>query len=249
MLKRFALACAVALTLSVQASPAVPMRDYLAVYQILPLKSDKPIGEYRISQRWLPERLVYQQRASINFSWQILLSTHQYHYRDEVLYGLDNSLSYHISENNDGKVRLVDGTLRPSDYAVTIDSQTDGHAQTIAVEKSAFDLSLFALRFPTPCTAEQIGSRPRVRWLIPVSGEVGISNSHYVGFGDLLLPNSTTPLKDLCQIVSTGNRKEMNRRAWINRDGYLVYEISADYRLRLVPEASRLPSNVQEKRP
>ncbi|TQI80545.1 hypothetical protein FHU10_4584 [Serratia fonticola] len=226
---------------------AAPVKDYHAVYHILPLQGETPIGEYRVAQRWDAKHERYVQRASIAFSWKVLFSTHRYQYQDEVQYGADNSLSYTLQENNDGKSRMVSGELpaKGTALALNISDQQGNSRKTI--DKAQFDLTLFALRFPAPCTAERIGTQRRARLLIPISGEVALGLSRYVGITDLRLPGVAEPLKDLCLIESTGNNKEMNRHSWVNRDGYLVYEISANYRLLLVPEASNLPSNHQEK--
>lgn len=226
---------------------AQPVKDYRAVYRILPLQGDTPIGEYRVAQRWDQQHKRYVQQASIAFSWKVLFSTHRYQYQDEVVYGLDNSLSYSLQENNDGKIRTVQGELPAQGAALTLSIVDKQGSSRKTIDKTQFDLTLFALRFPIPCSAQLTGTQRRARMLIPISGEVAFGLSRYVGISDLRLPGVAEPFNDLCLIESTGNNQAMNRHSWVNRDGYLVYEISANYRLLLVPEASNLPSNHQEK--
>ncbi len=226
---------------------AQPVKDYRAVYRILPLQGETPIGEYRVAQRWDSQHNRYVQQANIAFSWKVLFSTHRYQYQDEVLYGADNSLSYTLQENNDGKKRTVIGELPAQGAAIALSISDEQGNRRKVIDKAQFDHTLFALRFPIPCSAQLTGTQRRARLLIPLSGEVAFGLSRYVGITDLRLPGVAEPLNDLCLIESTGNNKEMNRHAWVNRDGYLVYEISANYRLLLVPEASNLPSNHQEK--
>lgn len=244
MLMRYLSPLLVVLAMPLQAQP---LNDYQAVYHILPLRGETPIGEYRVSQHWDAQQRHYVQRASIAFSWQVLLSTHHYRYQDEVWYGVDNSLSYRLYEDNDGKIRSVKGEL-PKQAAVlmlSIDDQQGKRQQ--AIEKTQFDDTLFALRFPTPCGAQQPGSQRRNRFLVPISGAVELHLSRYLGITDLRLPGVAEPFNNLCLIETTGSNKEAHRSSWINRDGYLVYETSANYRLLLVPLASHLPSNQQEK--
>ncbi|WP_148654785.1 hypothetical protein [Serratia rubidaea] len=239
-----------ALLLLLAAAPlsATPRPDYQAVYHILPLRGDTPIGEYRVSQRWQPDSNSYLQQASIQFRWRVLLSSHQYRYRDEVRYGVDGGFSYRIEEDNDGRTRQVSGGWQPGAQALTLTVRRDQQPpETLTVAKATFDFPLFALRFPKPCAPQQAGTRSSQRMLMPIDGEVVQTESHYVGVGELTLPGDGVATPGLCQIVSSGQRRDANHRTWINRDGYLAYEISADYRLRLVPEASHLPPNVQEK--
>ncbi|CAM4209535.1 hypothetical protein [Serratia silvae] len=226
---------------------ARPFNDYLAVYRILPLQGETPIGEYRVAQRWDAQRNHYVQQASITFSWRILLSTHHYRYQDEVWYGLDNSLSYRLHEDNDGKIRTVKGELPAQGAALTLNINDQQGNRQIIIEKNQFDYTLFALRFPTPCNPQLTGSQRRVRSLAPISGDIASSLSRYLGMTDLRLPGLTEPFNDLCLIETTSSSKQSNRRSWVDRDGYLVYETSASYRLLLVPEASHLPPNHQEK--
>lgn len=226
---------------------AEPVNDYQAVYRILPLQGETPIGEYRVAQRWDRQHSHYVQQASIAFSWKVLLSTHHYRYQDEVLYRLDNSLSYRLQEDNDGKTRMVKGELPAQAAALTLSIDDEQGKRQKTVAKSQFDYTLFALRMPIPCGPQLIGSQHSVRSLIPISGDIASTLSRYVGMTQLSLPGVATPLSDLCLIETTGSSKEMTRRSWVNRDGYLVYEISANYRLLLVAEASNLPSNHREK--
>lgn len=226
---------------------AQPVKDYQAVYQILPLKGEKPIGEYRVAQRWDAQHNRYVQQASIAFSWKVLLSTHHYRYQDEVFYGTDNSLSYSIYEDNDGKTRTVRGSLPAQATVLTLAVEDSNGKSQKTVAKDQFDYSLFALRFPGRCNPQLTGTQRSARLLIPISGDVGVGLNRQVAFSELQLPSVKHPLRDLCQLESTGSDKEMNRQSWINRDGYLVYEVAARYRLLLVPEASHLPSNYQEK--
>ncbi|WP_431222430.1 hypothetical protein ACQ86O_19170 [Serratia sp. L9] len=226
---------------------AQPVKDYRAVYHILPLQGETPIGEYRVTQRWDQQHKRYVQQASIAFSWKVLFSTRHYQYQDEVIYGLDNSLSYTLQENNDGKSRTVQGELPAQGAVLTLNIVDKQGNSRKTIDKTQFDLTLFALRFPIPCSAQLTGTQRRARMLIPISGEVAFGLSRYVGITDLRLPGVAERFNDLCLIESTGNNQEMNRHSWVNRDGYLVYEISANYRLLLVPEASNLPSNHQEK--
>lgn len=225
-----------------QAKSNPPLKDYLAVYQILPLRSDKPIGEYRVTQRWLPESHSYLQQVRIEFSWQVLLASHTYTYRDEVHYSTDNGLTYRIDENNDGKIRQISGAMPSLNKALTISTKTVAGTQHLVIDSSSFDYTLFALRFPKPCLPEMIGTQSTARMLVPASGKIGISQSHYVSITDLTLPNASSPTSDLCLIETQSEHKEMARRSWVNKDGYLVYDIAENYRLRLLPEASRLPS-------
>jgi hypothetical protein len=226
---------------------ARPLNDYQAVYRILPLQGETPIGEYRIAQRWDAQHNHYEQRASITFSWQVLLSTHHYRYQDEVRYGADNSLSYRLHEDNDGKIRTVQGELPAQGTALTLNIDDKQGKRQKTIEKNQFDYTLFALRFPTPCSPQLTGSQRRVRSLAPISGDIDSSLSRYLGMTDLRLPGLAESFNDLCLIETTGSGKESNRHSWVNRDGYLVYETSASYRLLLVPRASNLPPNHQEK--
>lgn len=226
---------------------AAPRPDYQAVYHILPLRGDVPIGEYRVSQRWQPDSNSYLQQASIQFRWRVLLRSHQYRYRDEVRYGADGGFSYRIEEDNDGKTRQVSGRWRPNERALTLATRYERRQEAKTVAKETFDFPLFALRFPNPCSPQQAGTQRSHRMLMPIDGEVVQVESRYVDVGDFTLPGDSAVTIGLCQIVSSGPRRDANHRSWVNRDGYLVYEISADYRLRLVPEASHLPPNVQEK--
>jgi hypothetical protein len=234
------------LALATMPLQAQPLNDYQAVYRILPLRGDTPIGEYRIAQRWDEQHRQYVQLASIAFFWQVLLSTHHYRYQDEVRYGADHSLSYRLYEDNDGEIRRVEGEFPVQATALTlsIDDKQGQRQQT--VEKTRFDYTLFALRLPVPCGPQLAGSQRRVRLLAPISGDISFTLSRYVGITTLHLPG-LEPLKDLCLIETTGSSKAMNRQSWVNRDGYLVYEIAANYRLLLVPQASSLPSNHREK--
>lgn len=226
---------------------AQPINDYQAVYRILPLQGDTPMGEYRVAQRWDRQHNRYVQQASIAFSWQILLSTHQYRYQDEVLYGVDNSLSYRLHEDNDGKVRTVKGELDNQAAALILDIDDGQGKRQKNIAITQFDYTLFALRFPIPCSPQRVGTQRRARSLVPISGDIATSLSRYVDITSLRLPGVAKPFSDLCLIETTGGSKEMNRHSWVNRDGYLVYEVSANYRLLLVPEASNLPSNHREK--
>lgn len=233
-----------AIALPLQAQPA---NDYQAVYHILPLQGETPMGEYRVAQRWDRQHNRYVQQASITFSWKILLSTHQYRYQDEVLYGLDNSLSYSLHEDNNGTVRTVKGEMPKQAAALILDIEDEKGKKQKSVAKTQFDYTLFALRFPTPCSPQLVGTQRSARSLVPISGDIVTTLSRYADMTSLHLPHRATPFNDLCLIVTTGSSQEMNRSSWVDRDGYLVYEISANYRLLLVPEASNLPSNHQEK--
>ncbi|MFZ1874348.1 MAG: hypothetical protein WAU54_16445 [Chania sp.] len=239
----------VSLLMVLTATPlqAQPVNDYQAVYRILPLQGETPIGEQRVAQRWDRQHNRYVQQASIEFSWKILLSTHQYHYQDEVFYGVDNSLSYSLHENNDGKTRTVTGELSERSPTLLLNIDDGQGKRQKSIDKTQFDYSLFALRFPIPCSPQLVGSQIRARSLVPISGDIVSTVSSYVGMTDLRLPGVAEPFNDLCLIETTGSSKEMNRHSWVNRDGYLVYQISANYRLLLVEAASNLPSNNREK--
>lgn len=226
---------------------ARPFNDYHAVYRILPLQGETPIGEYRVAQRWDALRNRYVQQANITFSWQILLSTHYYLYQDEVLYGLDNSLSYRLYEDNDGKIRTVKGELSAPASALTLNIKDQHGSRQKIIGKNQFDYTLFALRFPIPCHPQLTGSQHQVRSLAPISGDIASNLSRYLGMTDLRLPGLAEPFNDLCLIETIGSSKQSSRHSWVDRDGYLVYETSASYRLLLVPEASHLPPNHQEK--
>lgn len=226
---------------------ARPLNDYQAVYHILPLQGETPIGEYRVAQHWDAQHRHYVQRASIAFSWRVLLSTHHYRYQDEVRYGVNHSLSYSLYEDNDGEIRTVKGELPEQAMALTLSIDERRGEKHKTIEKTQFDRTLFALRFPTPCHSKLTGRQHQVRLLAPISGDISTVLSRYVGITMLRLPGISEPLNDLCLIATTGSSKAMNRRSWVNRDGYLVYEIAANYRLLLVPQASHLPSNHQEK--
>ncbi|MEB7885485.1 hypothetical protein [Serratia fonticola] len=234
-------------TLIVMPLQARPLNDYHAVYHILPLQGETPIGEYRVAQRWDAQRHLYVQQASITFSWQVLLSTHHYRYQDEVDYGANGNLSYRLHEDNDGKIRMVMGVLPAQSTTLTLHIDDNQGTTQKTIAKSQFDYTLFALRFPTPCGPHLTGKQRRVRSLFPISGDIDSSLIRYLGMTDLHLPGVAGSFNDLCLIETTGNGKERNRLSWVNRDGYLVYETSASYRLLLVPLASHLSPNHQEK--
>ncbi|KEY57372.1 hypothetical protein [Serratia sp. DD3] len=232
-----------------QAKPlqAETFKDYHAVYRILPVRGEKPIGEHRVTQRWDQQHSRYVQQASIAFSWRVLLNTHHYRYQDEVFYGVDNSLSYRISEDNDGNTRTVKGEMPAKAAGLTLNIADQQGNRQKSIDKTQFEYTLFSLRFPIPCHSTLVGTERSEQVLVPISGDIVLTQSRYVSMTDLHLPGIAKPFNDLCLIETTDSSTGISRHSWINRDGYLVYEISADYRLLLVEEASNLPSNYRGK--
>lgn len=250
-MKRSLSAGLIALTALTGAAIAAPTQSYRAYYHILRSQEPRPIGYYQVEVEALPDAQGYRQRATIHFEWKTVFTKGQYDYQDTVNWRAAKDLSYTIVENNHGKQRRVSGETDATRQLLRITMEQKGKQHTRTIPFSQFDNTLFALRFPRPCGTEQaVHQAQKTRLLEPLSGRV----SQVTGYLDRTaapLPHGVTLpagiTAPLCLYVSTSKNKTLDRHSWLNRDGYLVYQLAPDYYLQLDPARSRLPAQTSKE--
>lgn len=222
------------------------LNDYQAFYQLLAADSETELGSYHVALEYQPETRQYRLSAEIQFSYPLLFSTERYRYRDEVLYRRGGEQTFTIEEQRNDRLRRLTGRPDLQRDGLLIETTVNGKRQAAQfIARSGYDYSLFALRFPKPCGRERVGQRISSRLLNPGSGEIAAVVSEYVSFGSAQPPTFTAPVDNVCLIVTKSDSPEMNKRSWVTRHGYLLFEESSSYRLRLIGDRSTLPSQPQ----
>ncbi len=223
------------LSLAVQASVV----GYDAHYQIWSAEGKTLLGYYQVDVQPNMATGDIVQHGKIGFSWNTLFSQGTYRYRDEVRYDSDGYIHWRIDESRDRVKRLIQGYTSAAGATLVI--VQEGQSQTLLIPAESFDYTLFDLRFPHACGKENSNKTMKARLLDPGTGKVNNVEHHYLNYSDSVPFQAPLNQGKYCMVETESDRKEMKRRSWLNQDGYLIYEVSSVYRIKLVPEASNLP--------
>lgn len=237
-------------------NPLPETQNYEAAYQIIAPLGESVVGHYRVvvkreTATFQQTDPGYLQQAEIEFSYPTMFGKYHYLYRDEVIYGPMGEVSFTIHEQENGKQRTRIGRPLGASGGMIIESTGDGDSETPSMQSfpaNLYDLTLFSLRFPKPCSAERVGQVIHSRMLNANTGQIAQMDSEYVSFGKAQPPTFSAPVANICLIVTKSDRREMNKRSWVTQDGYLLFEDSPAYRLKLSPFESALPPQHQGAR-
>lgn len=213
-------------------------QDFQMEYKILPLKSNTPVGVYRISQFWQPTSKNWLQRGTISFNIKMPLNRYHYDYSDEVTYSGNKALSYSLKENNNGTFLQVVGESDKEKQNLNLSLHTESGNKQKSISNTDFDYTTFTLRFPSPCSKHPEGETQIARIMRPQTGVIDAVQIHYLGYQPVTLPGESIQRHDLCLIEITSNDKQTISQSWMNAEGYLVYAIYPRYRLLLHPQTS-----------
>ncbi|KAB7565764.1 hypothetical protein ET532_021670, partial [Verminephrobacter sp. Larva24] len=211
------------------AADAVPL-DFTVTYEILSPSGDK-IGSYATSVRGpeSPTGSTYELSGKFELSFKkLMLFNYEYSSVDSASHDESGIKSYQIVEIENGKRTLVTGS-RSSDkerlqIIEKLDRDSAKYASTV-VMNSTYDYSLFAFRFPSPCTNHPIGSTRELRILTPRTGQVSTVRSESVAVDD---PKSTAK----CRLITRDKSNKVVKESYFLADGILAFEKTPDYQMR-----------------
>lgn len=204
-------------------------------YDILSTSGDK-IGSYVSSVKGPggPTGVTYNLSGQFELSFKVFqLFSYSYSSLDSVSYDNNGIEKFWIIEIDKGKRTTVTGSrsMDKAQLQITETQDREGaEAVSSIVLNSSYDYSLFAFRFPSPCSSHPIGRTRDVKILTPRTGKVSMLRSESVAVDDNY---ATSHGSAKCRLITRDNSNKVVKESYFSGEGILVFEKTPDYQMRL----------------
>lgn len=219
---------------SVQAVDTPPL-TFAASYEILSPSGDR-IGSYFTSIKGPggPTGSTYELSGRFELSFKTLVFfNYVYSSIDSVSYDANGIEKFQIIEDDKGKRTVVTGSRSMDKTRLRIVEKQDregAEAVSSTILNSSYDYSLFAFRFPSPCTNHATGSARELKILRPRTGQVTMIRSESVPVDD---PHTTEHGAAKCRLITRDRSNKVIKESYFLGEGILVFEKTPEYQMRL----------------